>query len=83
MKIVRFSQNGHAPRLGCYLDQDQVLDLAATCAAYLSTQGVIRATAIAEALFPQSTRGFLEAAWRPRRCCGKCWTVSGLAHSSP
>ena len=60
MKIVRFSQNGHAPRLGCYLDQDQVLDLAANCAAFLSTQGVIRATAIAEALFPQSTRGFLE-----------------------
>jgi acylpyruvate hydrolase len=60
MKIVRFSQNGHAPRLGCYLDQDQVLDLAANCAAFLSTQGVVRAAAIAEALFPQSTRGFLE-----------------------
>jgi acylpyruvate hydrolase len=60
MKIVRFSQNGHAPRLGCYLDQDQVLDLAANCTAFLSTQGVVRAAAIAEALFPQSTRGFLE-----------------------
>jgi 2-keto-4-pentenoate hydratase/2-oxohepta-3-ene-1,7-dioic acid hydratase in catechol pathway len=60
MKIVRFSQNGHAPRLGCFLDQGQVIDLAASCAAFLATQGVVRATAIAEALFPQSTRGFLE-----------------------
>ena len=24
MKIVRFSQNGHAPRLGCFLGQDRV-----------------------------------------------------------
>jgi 2-keto-4-pentenoate hydratase/2-oxohepta-3-ene-1,7-dioic acid hydratase in catechol pathway len=60
MKIVRFSQNGHPPRLGCYLDQDQVMDLAASCTAFLAAQDVVRATAIAEALFPQSTRGFLE-----------------------
>lgn len=60
MKIVRFSQNGHAPRLGCYLGQNQVMDLAASGTAFLVTQGVVRASAIAEALFPQSTRGFLE-----------------------
>jgi 2-keto-4-pentenoate hydratase/2-oxohepta-3-ene-1,7-dioic acid hydratase in catechol pathway len=60
MKIMRFSQNGHPPRLGCYLDQDQVMDLAASCTAFLAAQDVVRATAIAEALFPQSTRGFLE-----------------------
>lgn len=60
MKIVRFSENGHAPRLGCLLDPDQVMDLATSYAAFLSTQGVVRAAAIADALFPQSTRGFLE-----------------------
>lgn len=60
MKIVRFSQNGDAPRLGCYIEQDQVMDLAASCAAFLAAQGVVRAAAIANALFPQSTRGFLE-----------------------
>jgi len=60
MKIVRFSQNGHAPRLGCFLGQDRVVDLAASCAAYLAGRGVVRAEAIADALFPQSTRGFLE-----------------------
>ena len=60
MKIVRFSQNGHAPRLGCSLGRDQIMDLAASCAAFLVTQGVVRTAAIADALFPQSTRGFLE-----------------------
>ena len=30
MKIVRFSQNGHAPRLGCYLGQDRIADLEAS-----------------------------------------------------
>jgi 2-keto-4-pentenoate hydratase/2-oxohepta-3-ene-1,7-dioic acid hydratase in catechol pathway len=60
MKIIRFSQNGHPPRLGCYLGQNQVMDLAASCTACLAAQGVVRAAAIAAALFPQSTRGFLE-----------------------
>jgi 2-keto-4-pentenoate hydratase/2-oxohepta-3-ene-1,7-dioic acid hydratase in catechol pathway len=60
MKIVRFSQNGHAPRLGCYVHQDEVMDLAASCGAFLTAHGVVRATALADALFPQSTRGFLE-----------------------
>lgn len=60
MKIVRFSQNGHAPRLGCFMGEDRVVDLAASCAAYLAGRGVVRAGAIADALFPQSTRGFLE-----------------------
>ncbi len=60
MKIVRFSQNGTAARLGCFMGQDRVVDLAASCAAYLGGRGVVRAEAIADALFPQSTRGFLE-----------------------
>ncbi len=60
MKIVRYSQNGHAPRLGCYVGSDRVMDLAASGAAYLASRGVVRAEAIADALFPQSTRGFLE-----------------------
>jgi 2-keto-4-pentenoate hydratase/2-oxohepta-3-ene-1,7-dioic acid hydratase in catechol pathway len=60
MKIVRFSQNGHSPRLGCYMGQDRVVDLEASCADWLSSKGVVRSAAIAGALFPQSTRGFLE-----------------------
>ena len=60
MKIVRFSQNGHSPRLGCFIGQDRVVDLEASCAAWLSAKGVVRSVAIAAALFPQSTRGFLE-----------------------
>ena len=60
MKIVRFSQNGHAPRLGCLVGNDRVMDLAAGAAAYLAGRGVTRAQAIADALFPQSTREFLE-----------------------
>ena len=60
MKIVRFSQSGHAPRLGCFLGQDRVMDLAATGATHLAGKGVVRAGEIAATLFPQSTRGFLE-----------------------
>ena len=60
MKIVRFSQNGHSPRLGCFLGQDRVADLEASCVSWLEAKGVVRARAIAAALFPQSTRGFLE-----------------------
>ena len=60
MKIVRFSHNGQAPRLGCFVDGDRVMDLAASGAAYLGSRGVVRAEAIADAHFPQSTRGFLE-----------------------
>src|SRR6266498_555257 len=60
MKIVRFSQDGHAPRLGAFKGEDRIVDLAASCAAYLADKGVVRAGEIAAALFPQSTRGFLE-----------------------
>ncbi|HTY77086.1 MAG TPA: fumarylacetoacetate hydrolase family protein [Candidatus Bathyarchaeia archaeon] len=60
MKIVRFSQNGSAARLGCYMGQDRVVDLEASCVAWLEGKGVVRSAAIAAALFPQSTRGFLE-----------------------
>ena len=60
MKIVRFSQNGHSPRLGALTSPDRVMDLAASCAAHLTSRGVVRAAPIADALFPASTRGFLE-----------------------
>jgi acylpyruvate hydrolase len=61
MKILRFSQNGSAPRLGCLLGDDRVLDLEASAQAYLQAKGVVRAATIAAALFPSgSTRGFLE-----------------------
>ncbi len=60
MKIVRFSQNGHSPRLGCFLGQDRVADLEASCVSWLQAKGVVRAAAIAAALFPQRPRGFLE-----------------------
>ena len=61
MKIVRFSQNGHAPRLGCFLGSDRIADLEASAAAFLASRGVVRAPVIAAALFPHdSTRGFLE-----------------------
>jgi len=61
MKIVRYSHNGQRPRLGCLLGQDRVMDLEATAQAHLAKRGVVRAAAIASALFPaDSTRGFLE-----------------------
>jgi hypothetical protein len=50
MKIVRYSQNGHAPRLGCFVGGDRVMDLAASAAAHLASRGVVRAEAIADAL---------------------------------
>ena len=60
MKIVRFSQNGHAPRLGM-LRGDAVADLGASHAATIARRGVGRAAEIAAPLFPSSTRAFLEA----------------------
>src|SRR6266849_1187284 len=60
MKIVRFSHNGQSPRLGILEGKDRVIDLEASYAALLASRGVVRARAIAAALFPQSTRGFLE-----------------------
>ena len=59
MKLVRFSQNGSAPRVGA-LQGDRVVDLQASVAATLARRGVVRAEEIAAALVPASTRGFLE-----------------------
>ncbi len=59
MKLVRFSQNGQAPRLGS-LQGDRIADLQASLAATLTKRGVARAQAIAAALIPNSTREFLE-----------------------
>ena len=59
MKLVRFSQNGQAPRLGA-LQADRIADLQASLAATLAKRGVARARAIAAALVPDSMREFLE-----------------------
>jgi acylpyruvate hydrolase len=59
MKLVRFSVNGQAPRLGA-LEGDRIADLQASLAATLARRGVVRAPEIAAALVPASTRGFLE-----------------------
>jgi acylpyruvate hydrolase len=58
MKLVRFSQNGQAARLGLLMD-DRVADLQASVAATLARRGVGRAQEIAHALVPASTREFL------------------------
>jgi 2-keto-4-pentenoate hydratase/2-oxohepta-3-ene-1,7-dioic acid hydratase in catechol pathway len=59
MKLVRFSTNGQAPRVGA-LQGDRIADLQASLAATLARRGVIRAQDIAAALVPASTRAFLE-----------------------
>ncbi len=59
MKLVRFSTQGQAPRLGV-LQGDRIADLTASVAATLSRRGVVRAQDIAAALVPASTRQFLE-----------------------
>ena len=59
MKLVRFSTNGQAPRLGI-LDGERVADVQQSLAATLARRGVVRAQEIAETLVPQSTRRFLE-----------------------
>ena len=61
MKIVRYCLNGQPARLGALQGADRVMDLEASAEAYLAARGVVRAAAIAGALFPHaSTRGFLE-----------------------
>jgi 2-keto-4-pentenoate hydratase/2-oxohepta-3-ene-1,7-dioic acid hydratase in catechol pathway len=59
MKLVRFSLNASAPRLGA-LQGERIADLQASLAATLQKQGVARATEIAASLVPPSTRAFLE-----------------------
>jgi 2-keto-4-pentenoate hydratase/2-oxohepta-3-ene-1,7-dioic acid hydratase in catechol pathway len=59
MKLVRFSTNGHSPRVGL-LQEDRIADLQASVAASLARRGVVRAAELAAALVPSSTRAFLE-----------------------
>ena len=59
MKLVRFSTNGQTPRLGV-LQGDRIADLQASLTASLTRRGVTRASEIAAALVPNSTRAFLE-----------------------
>lgn len=59
MKIVRFSQNGQAPRLGVLMG-DRIGDMQASLVTTLAKRGVVRAAEIAAALVPQSARGFIE-----------------------
>lgn len=60
MKLVRYSVHGSAPRLGNLLN-DQVRCLGETYHRYLTARGVARAGELAHALFPPSTRAFLQA----------------------
>ena len=60
MKLVRFSTNGQAPRLGA-LQGDRIADLQASVAATLTRRGVSRAAEIAAALVPHSARAFMES----------------------
>jgi 2-keto-4-pentenoate hydratase/2-oxohepta-3-ene-1,7-dioic acid hydratase in catechol pathway len=59
MKLVRFSTNGHSPRLGV-IQGDRIADVQASLAAQLARNGVTRSQEIASALVPASTRAFLE-----------------------
>ena len=59
MKLVRFSTQNQAPRLGV-LQGERIADLQASLAATLTRRGVVRAQEIAAALVPPSTRQFLE-----------------------
>jgi acylpyruvate hydrolase len=59
MKLVRFSVNGQSPRVGV-LQGDRIGDIQQSLAASLARRGVVRATEIAAALAPQSTRALLE-----------------------
>jgi len=58
MKIVRFSQNGHAPRLGCFLGADRIADLEASAAPRSSRPAAWCALrSSAAALFPHDSSG--------------------------
>ncbi len=59
MKLVRYSTNGHTPALG-NLVGDQVRCLAGSYERYLQLRGVPRRQELAQALFPASTRLFLQ-----------------------
>jgi acylpyruvate hydrolase len=59
MKLVRFSTNGQTPRLGV-LQGERIADLQSSLTASLTRRGVNRASEIAAALVPNSTRAFLE-----------------------
>ena len=60
MKLVRYSTHGSTPRLGSLVG-DQIRCLGETYHRYLTARGVARAGELAHALFPPSTRRFLEA----------------------
>jgi len=59
MKLVRFSTQGQAPRLGA-IQGERIADLQASLAATLTRRGVVRAQELAASLIPASTRQFLE-----------------------
>lgn len=60
MKLVRYSVQGSTPRLGSLVG-DRVRCLGETYHRYLAARGVTRAGELAHALFPPSSRRFLEA----------------------
>src|SRR5262245_7595608 len=59
MKLVRFSTDGNPVALGTLVG-DQVRDLSGTYQRYLRLRGVSRREELAQALFPPSTRIFLQ-----------------------
>jgi 2-keto-4-pentenoate hydratase/2-oxohepta-3-ene-1,7-dioic acid hydratase in catechol pathway len=84
MKIVRFSQNGSRPRLGSLLGTDRIMDLEASYESYLASRGVVRAGAIAAALFPaDSTRGFLEGGVASQDALAEMMEAAGSGAWSP
>jgi len=60
MKLVRYAVHGSAPRLGDLVG-GRVRCLGETYHRYLAARGVVRAGELAHALFPPSTRAFLQA----------------------
>lgn len=60
MKLVRFTINGSPPHLGVLVG-GEIHDLAATYERFLEGRGVARSAELAAALFPASTRAFLQA----------------------
>jgi len=60
MKIVRFSQNGHAPRLGCFLGQDRIADLEASLTEGSHVIRLDRSTGSQPITLPVGTAGVIE-----------------------
>ena len=84
MKIVRFSQNGHAPRLGALTSPDRVMDLAASCAAHLDQpRRSPRRADRRRARSPRVRAASWRAAWPARRCSPRSWDAAKAGRFEP